>query len=182
MYDLRPILEPVFGGYNLMSDHDPFNEPEAAHPRARELMTEEFFWDCVDEEAPFGSDEGHDAYYEFREWRRRNKEKPLTDCLAWIMQGEDLNHYNDEICSDEAVDLALENPAEAFLADAYDMFTLDATVIATSLGQLLDEGRIDPAAKPYIRVAIKRQLHPKVVTSERRKKVLLAVRRVVDAA
>lgn len=57
------------------TDHDPFNEPETAHPRARELMDEEFFWDCVDEEAPFGSDEGHDAYFEFRRWRERNKKK-----------------------------------------------------------------------------------------------------------
>ena len=165
-----------------MSDRDPFNEPETAHPRARELMAEAFFWDCADEEAPFGSDEGHDAYHEFREWRRRNKKKPLTDCLAWIMQGEDLESYDDELCSHEAVALALEKPAEAFLADAYDMFTLDATVIATSLGQLLDEGRIDPAAKPYVRVAIRRQLHPKVVTSERRREILLAALRVVDAA
>ncbi len=36
-----------------MTEHDPFNEPERAHPRARELMSESFFWDCVDEEAPF---------------------------------------------------------------------------------------------------------------------------------
>jgi uncharacterized protein YfeS len=165
-----------------MSDHDPFNEPETAHPRARELMTEEFLWDCVDEEAPFGSDEGADAYYGFREWRQQNEEKKRTACLAWIMQGEDLKNYNDELCSDEAIERDLDNPDEAFLADAYDMFTLDATVIATALGQLLDEGRIDPEAKPYVRVAIKRQLHPKVVTSKYRKKILLAVHRVVDAA
>jgi uncharacterized protein YfeS len=165
-----------------MSDHDPFSEPETAHPRAGELMTEEFLWDCTDEEAPFGSDEGFDAYYEFREWRRRNRKQPLTACLAWIMQGEDLENYNDELCSDEAIERDLEKPDQAFLADAYDMFALDATVIATALGQLLDEGRIDPEAKPYVRVAIKRQLHPKVVTSEHRGKVLLAVRRVIDAA
>ena len=56
-----------------MREHDPFNEPETAHPRARELMSEAFLWDCVDEEAPFGSDEGFDAYYEFREWRQHNR-------------------------------------------------------------------------------------------------------------
>ncbi|MDY3555224.1 hypothetical protein R5W24_004363 [Gemmata sp. JC717] len=165
-----------------MRDRDPFNEPETAHPRARELMTEAFFWDCADEEAPFGSDEGHDAYYEFRRWRRRNKQKPLTNCLAWIMRGVDLMSYNDDLCSDEAVAQALEKPGEAFLAGAYDMFTLDATVIATCLGQLLDEGRIDAAAKPYVRVAIRRQLHPRVVTSERRREILLAVQRIVDPA
>jgi uncharacterized protein YfeS len=165
-----------------MSDHDPFNEPETAHPRARELMTEEFLWDCVDEEAPFGSDEGHDAYYDFREWRQRNKDKKLTACFAWIMQGEELKNYNDELCSDEAIDRDLQNPDEAFLADAYDIFTLDTTVIATALGQLLDEGRIDAEAKPYVRVALKRQLHSQVVTSTHRKEILLAVQRVVDVA
>jgi uncharacterized protein YfeS len=163
------------------TDHDPFNEPQAAHPRARELMTEEFFWDCADEEAPFGSDEGHDAYYQFRDWRRRNRKKKLTACLARIMQGEGLNGYNDELCSDAAIERDLEDPDDAFLAYAYDMFTLDTTVIATALGQLLDEGRIDAEAKPYARAAIKRQLHPKVATSKHRKKIRLAVQRVVDA-
>ena len=165
-----------------MNDHDPFNDPETAHPRARELMTEKVLWDCVDEDAPFGSDEGHDAYYEFRAWREQNKEANLTACLAWIMQGDQLEKYNDQLCSDASIERDLENPDESFLADDYDMFTLDATVIATALGQLLDEGRIDADAKPYVHVAIKRQLHPKVVTSKHRKKILLAIKRVVDAA
>jgi uncharacterized protein YfeS len=164
------------------TDHDPFNEPETAHPKARELMTEEFFWDCADEEAPFGSDEGHDAYYEFRRWRQRNRKKNLTDCLAWIMQGEDLKNYNEGLYSNEIIERDLKNPGDAFLADGYDMFTLDTTIIATALGQLLDEGRIDAEAKPYVRVAIQRQLHPKVVSSEHRKKILFAIQRVVDAA
>lgn len=28
-------------------EHDPFNEPERAHPRARALMLEGPLWDCV---------------------------------------------------------------------------------------------------------------------------------------
>src|SRR5688572_15342269 len=102
-------------------DHDPFNEPESAHARARELLTEEFFWDCVDEEAPFGSDEGHDAYYEWREWRAANPAAPLLDCLSWIMSGE-LAEYSDELYSDERVEQDLEDPEQAFLADDFDMF------------------------------------------------------------
>jgi uncharacterized protein YfeS len=164
-----------------MSDHDPFNEPETAHPRARKLMREEFLWDCVDEEAPFGSDEGADAYYEFRDWRSANKKKDLTACLAWIMEGQ-LRKYTAKLHSDKVIERDLGDPDEAFLADSFDMFTLDATVIATALGQLLDEGKIDSKAKPYVRVAIKRQMHPKVVTSKRRKKILEVVLRVVNAA
>jgi len=162
-------------------EHDPFNEPERAHPRARKLMTEEFFWDCADEEAPFGSDEGFDAYYEFRRWRSENASAPLIDCLSWIMEDE-LEGYTPHLFSDEQVQDDLAAPDNAFLADSYDIFTLDATVIATGLGQLMDEGRIDSEAKPYIRVAISRQLHPSIVTSDHRRGVLLATRRVVDVA
>jgi uncharacterized protein YfeS len=144
-------------------------------------MSEEFFWDCVDEEAPFGSDEGSDAYYEFREWREKNPKSPLAECLSWIMGGR-LADYTESLCSDDRVERDLADPHGAFLADEYDMFTLDATVIATALGQLLDEGVIDADAKPYVRVAIKRQLHPKILTSEARKRILLAVERVVDRA
>jgi uncharacterized protein YfeS len=165
-----------------MSNHDPFNEPETAHPRARQLMTEDFFWDCVDEEAPFGSDEGATAYDEFRHWREQNKTENLTVCLAWIMQNEDLQDYNEKLCSDEVIEQDIENPDQAFLADDYDIFTLDTTVIATALGQLLDEGYIDADAKPYVQVAIKRQLNPLILTSEHRKNILIAAKRVVEAA
>jgi uncharacterized protein YfeS len=164
-----------------MSEHDPFNEPETAHPRARELMPEPLLWDCVDEEAPFGSDEGHDAYYEFREWRSTHPDGRLVNCLAWIMEDE-LESYTLALAEDAQVEADLESPEDAFLADSYDVFTLDATVIATGLGQLLDEGRIDADAKPFLHVALARQLHPKVITSEHRRKILLLIKRVVDAA
>jgi uncharacterized protein YfeS len=164
-----------------MSDHDPFNEPQTAHARARELMTEEFFWDCADEECPFGSDEGHDAYYEFRDWRAQHPSAPLVACFDWIMQGE-LAGYTVDLASDGRVEADVESPEAGFLADSYDMFTLDATVISTGLGQLLDEGRIDPEAKYHLRVAIARQMNPRVLTSNRRREILSAVARVVDAA
>jgi len=67
-------------------EHDPFNDPDSAHPRARELMTEEIFWDCADEAGPFGSDEGSTAYYEWRDWRKDNPEAPITDCFNWILR------------------------------------------------------------------------------------------------
>ncbi|MDB4766498.1 molybdate metabolism regulator, partial [bacterium] len=79
-----------------MSDHDPFNDPKLAHPRARELMPEAFFWSCVNELAPFGSDEGSDAYYEWRRWRAGNPNSPLTKCMAWIMDGQ-LPGYNESL-------------------------------------------------------------------------------------
>jgi uncharacterized protein YfeS len=46
--------------------------PKTAHPKAKELLTEEFYWSPIEESGPFGSDEGSDAFYGFREWRTRN--------------------------------------------------------------------------------------------------------------
>ncbi|WP_442483540.1 molybdate metabolism regulator [Aeoliella sp. SH292] len=162
-----------------MTEHDPFNEPETAHPRARQLMREPMFWDCVDEGAPFGSDEGSDAYYEWRRWRAENPDAPLIDCFEWILDGN-LNCYNDALASDAQVAIDLENPDDALLSEHFDMFTLDATIIATGLGQLLDEGTIDLEAKPIIHVAIKRQRYPKAGFFDAA--TLDAIARVVDEA
>ena len=87
-------------------------------------------WDCVNELAPFGSDEGADAYVEYRSWRDEHPGENLTACIAWI--GDESNYP--------------------------DAFTFDATIIATVLGQLIDEGRIEPSVKPAARAAIARQL------------------------
>jgi uncharacterized protein YfeS len=134
----------------------------------------------VDEEAPFGSDEGHDAYHEFRRWRAANPSESLVQCLSWILEG----HLDDylEIASNERVRADLDEPENALLADSYDTFTLDATILATCFGQLLDEGRIDAAAKPYAIVAIQRQLHPDIVSSEHRAEILRAAGRVLEEA
>lgn len=124
-------------------------------------MREPLFWDCVDESAPFGSDEGNMAYYEWRDWRVENPDAPLTDCFNWILNGR-IKDYNDALASDVQIQKDVDNPEDAFLAEHFDIFTLDTTIIATALGQLMDEGVIDQSAKPYISVAIKRQRHPSI--------------------
>ena len=164
---------------NAMTEHDPFNEPETAHPRARELMREPLFWDCVDEAAPFGSDEDSDAYYEWRNWREENGSSPLTDCFNWILDGN-LDAYNDSLVSDAQIEKDASNPDDALLGGQYDMFTLDTTIIATGLGQLMDEGATDPAAKPFMQVAVKRQRNPKAGHYDAA--TLDAIVRVVDEA
>jgi uncharacterized protein YfeS len=92
---------------------------------------DESLWDCANELAPFGSDEGAEGYAEYRSWRAGHRDEDLAACLAWI-------------------------GAEG---DYPDTFTYDSTIIATVLGQLVDEGRIDASVKPAARDAIARQLN-----------------------
>ncbi|MCA9241070.1 MAG: hypothetical protein KDA37_12760 [Planctomycetales bacterium] len=164
-----------------MCEHDPFNEPETAHARARELMKEEFFWDCVDEWAPFGSDEGNDAYHEWRSWRSENPAANLLDCLDWILVGRS-NEYDERLLDEATIQRDAANPDSTFLAEHYDVFTLDTTVIATALGQLMDEGRIDHEAKPYVKTAIARQSRPEFGGNGERLEYLTAIARVIDEA
>jgi uncharacterized protein YfeS len=141
------------------TDHDPWNDPHLRHPRAQELMPEPL-WDCVDELAPFGSDEGWEAYYEFREWRAANPEETLLPYLESI--AEQADDFPD------------------------DDFTLDATLIATVLGQLVDEGRIDAAAKPFAFDALERQSQSPAIEScgehaPERLELLRQIREAIDA-
>lgn len=137
-------------------EKDPFDNRSHAHRRARELMKEEIFWDCADEAGPFGSDEGSTAFSDWREWREKNPYLSIIECLDWILDGQ-LNSYNSKLASAEQVAYDLEKPKKAFLAKHYDMWTLDVTIIATGLSQLIDEGVIDGSAKPVIKVATSRQ-------------------------
>jgi len=133
-------------------------DKELAHPGARELAPESFFWDCTDEFAPFGSDEGDTALAEYREWTRENPESPLIDCLIWTIEsvGEmDYSEYNDSILSPELVADQVSDPE---FDDQQYVFTLDVSVIATGFGQLVDLGTIDSNAKPVISLALQRQI------------------------
>ncbi len=78
-----------------MEENDPLENRDFAHPKAIKLMKYEFLWDVVDEDSPFGSDEGWDAYYEFRRWRNENPDQSLLYCMSWILQGRE-NEYSEK--------------------------------------------------------------------------------------
>ena len=139
-------------------EEEPYGiEKEHAHKRAIELIPEEFFWSCVDEFAPFGSDEGDMALSEFRCWKKSNPTLPTYECLKWTIEsvGEmDIANYNKEMLDPVLIQKQVED--EEFDDEQY-IFTLDISVIATGFGQLVDEGIIDEANKPLIQIAIDRQ-------------------------
>src|SRR5262245_57921485 len=122
---------------------------DRAHPRAIQIIPDEFFWDCVDELAPFGSDEGATALDEYRSWRKEHPSDPLEDCLIWTIEsvGEiQVSEYDDRIADEERVKAQV---ADEDFDDLQFIYTLDVSVIATGFGQLVDEGKIDASAKPY---------------------------------
>jgi uncharacterized protein YfeS len=133
-------------------------DKDQAHPRTRELVPEDFFWDCTDELAPFGSDEGDTALADFRDWRRGRPRVPIVECLKWTIEsvGEmEYSDYSDALLSEP---LIASQIADEEFDDQQYIFTVDVSVLATGFGQLLDEGHIDRSAKPIIARAISRQI------------------------
>src|SRR5688572_29983234 len=131
---------------------------EHAHSKAIKLIPEEFFWSCIDELAPFGSDEGDTALAEYRDWKKNNPGSPTIECLKWTIEGVgemDFQAYNESLLSREKIKNQIAD--EDFDDDQY-VFTLDISVIATGSGQLVDEGTIDAQNKPIIKIAIERQI------------------------
>ena len=132
-------------------------DKDRGHPRAIQIIPDEFFWDCTDELAPFGSDEGDTALSEYRDWRKEKPDEPLEECLIWTIEsvGEiDASEYSDAIFHEPTVREQIEDPD---FDDQQLIYTTDVSVIATAFGQLADEGKIDAAAKPYAARALKRQ-------------------------
>ena len=53
--------------------------PLTSHPTFRKYFSNEIYYDCGDEEAPFGSDEGNDALYELQETIQKKKKINFFD-------------------------------------------------------------------------------------------------------
>ena len=64
---------------------------EKSHPKAKALKNKDWYYDPVNDMAPFGSDDAADTYAYFYEWRQSNKSgSPKTFVLNhfnnWVIQ------------------------------------------------------------------------------------------------
>jgi uncharacterized protein YfeS len=114
-----------------MSEEQYGIDKENANRRAVELIPEEFFWNCADELAPFGSDEGDTALAEYRDWRKQNPKTPTIECLKWVIEGVgemEFDEYNADLLDREKIKAEIKD--EDFDDQQY-IFTLDVSVIST---------------------------------------------------
>jgi len=143
---------------DVPTEDEPYGiDKNNAHEKAIELIPEEFFWSCIDELAPYGSDEGDMALAEFRDWKKDNPNTDTFECLKWTIEGvseKGLSEYNQNILERNLIKTQI---SDHNFDDRQYIFTVDISVIATGFGQLVDEGKIDQKNKPLIQLAIDRQ-------------------------
>lgn len=125
---------------------DPEVGPDAStsHPRFNEVMSEEFYLDCLDEFLPFGNDYGADTLYNLEDWYRdtKGKENILTFMYDYI-DGLGFK-YPCEGCI-KLLDMKQLNVL--LKEDEFFVDCMDKAIIATVFGQLKIAGRIDRKLK-----------------------------------
>ena len=163
----QPRESPKLDDYGL--------SPENAHPNARKLLTEEFYWSPIEETSPFGNDDGSDSFYEFRDWRQENKNESPATFLQQLL--DEWGYPNFDLNQSDIGKIDINTR----------MLTgTDNAIIAVGFGQFVLEGKIDSDIKELTKKAIQRELTPNLVNRyrkdyiETRKELLEKMLLVVD--
>src|SRR5215208_4691936 len=83
------------GGMYVSDDSQWELAPDHAHPKARLALTSAFFWSCIDDNTPFGNDNGAGTLSFYREWRATHLSEPANDFLTALFHdwGVAANHW-----------------------------------------------------------------------------------------
>jgi len=121
-------------------------DPKFAHPRAQKLFSEEFFWDGIDDHAPWGSDEGADALAFFAQAHSEYgvPPNPLEFAREYVAE-----NWSEESPGDDLDDAHFETLSVAHIA-----------VIAIALGMYMIHGYVPSDLKAFGLQAIDRELQP----------------------
>jgi uncharacterized protein YfeS len=168
----HPLSSPTLENFEL--------SPDKAHPNAKKLLTEDFYWSAIEESGPFGSDDGSDAFYGFVTWRLQNKNTSpliyLDELVAnWGYAKFDYNELKEE---------ELKKYIASNQIGENTLIGQDNAIIAIGFGQFVLEGKIDPDMQKLTRVALQREMSPVLINMfarEHQKKRLDQLRKMLSS-
>lgn len=127
--------------------------PLTSHPTFRKYFSDNIYYDCGDEEAPFGSDEGNDALYELQESIQKKKKIDFFDFPRVII--EKIWEMDYILPNSEQTDEELKTQAKlkfgGLLGDQI-ILQSDQVILAVTFGQAKITGKID---KNLLELALK---------------------------
>lgn len=120
--------------------------PLTSHPVFRAYFLDDIYYDCMDEEAPFGSDEGSDTLHELFETFQKRPNMDFADFPRRIIEDSWALTYfpPDPAQTDETL---LAQAAEKFngLPGEQEILQSDQIILATAFGQIKITGKLHPA-------------------------------------
>ena len=149
------VLDPKFNfqEHLYFDDEDYGLHSKTSHPNFVKSFKEEFYYDCTDEEAPFGSDEGADTLFELEEFLRKNKESNLLQFPKKIIEKSwDMEYIPPTDLNEKDFRKQLEEKEDNGML----IFQTDQVVVAVVIGQIKITGKIDLELKRVALLSLKR--------------------------
>lgn len=146
-------------GYREMDDFDEIEHlyfddeevglhPLTSHPYFRHYFSDEMYYDPCDEEAPFGSDEGHDTFMALQEQLRKNPQANIVEFPRKLIEKDWELTYLPPIPnqSDEELKAQVAKEYNGLPGDQ-ELLQSDQVILATALGQIKIMGKVDVEVK-----------------------------------
>lgn len=127
--------------------------PDEAHPRAREALTDAFFWDVADPTGPFGNETALQALEALRDRRDEDREASAVAVLAELLASWEI--------ADEGWEAVDEAEVHALGAeDELGLLVRDEALLGLCFGDLLLRGRVEQELRRRALIALTRQALP----------------------
>ena len=125
---------------------------KTSHPNFVEAFSNDFYYDCTYDEAPFGNDNGADTLYELEDYYKNGNydEKISLFPKRIVMDIWDLDYIEYESFDKKVIQELLNN-------NNFSLFATDQVNVAVALGEIKITGKIDPELKKMALNAVKRQ-------------------------
>lgn len=144
-------------GYTDMPDFDAMQHfyfdtdeyglhPLTSHPIFRQFFSDALYYDCADEEAPFGSDEGNDTLHILEEMVRKRPKMHFADFPKWLIEKEwELTYFPHASAQTDAALQAQAAQTYHNLSGAQMLLQTDQVILSTAFGQIKIMGKLDSA-------------------------------------
>lgn len=150
-------------GYVLSDDFDFINHfyfddeeyglnQKTSHPNFVQNFSDEIYFNCYDDETPFGNDAGADTFYDLQEYIRKNGDTNIVNFPYKVVMSWGYQHYIPP-SKENIDDIELKNLLEF---DTDFIIQLDRVIIATAFGQIKIMGKINPELKELALLALDR--------------------------
>lgn len=131
--------------------------PENGHPRARQLLTELFFWSIADDGAPLGNDTGADTLAFYRQWRADHPQGLTQDFIRDTLAGWEVENADWLLLDEAPLQQALEH-------GHFSVLTRDDFMIALAFAQLVLDGKVDAQVRKMALYSVRRQATDAVIS------------------
>ncbi len=115
-----------------------------SNPVFREYFSNDLYYDCGDEEAPFGSDEGSDTFHFLEEKIRKKRKINFVDFPKHLIEADwELTYIEPD---DNQTDADLIAQAKSKISDLpgdQEILQSDQVILATAFGQIKITGKLD---------------------------------------